>query len=545
MLAPPRWRHRETTMPWRCADRLALLCSAGTFVLCASVFAEAVPPAASSPTADDSTTAACGSHWDRAGVFFCDSDNMQHQTVCGCRPPFFADPSSWTNLGVIHDNECYSHVTGISCANKDVRREGVIACSSNWQTSGSFTCDDSGRERQTICECVPPGARIPALWTNEGGGCFSHLTGRSCGSPGRTLRGIWDLTQKDGTWRTDFDDPATGTVQRPVTLMPCTFPMDDPYLLYAGPTYWKESAGAVMCDRSSITYPESNASTSSVQWPADNFWVIHANNEFAFGTDDHCSDGGANSGPPGQSKQVSAPGEGVFGFQFVDSNLPFRKKGLLALDTNRFPNCVSPVDKGKIPFLSFGLETNRGAGALPITYLNDPAYPDILRFSATIEDIAPSGVASSSGRSRANFSYVFFEAQWNARRRWIFVDLLARHPDAPGSPSYSVSHWNWNVAESMWSGGAEIVFISAEELKTLCAKAALSVASLSPMIGSSQDYAIGLSEAFRCISHSGRVNWSDPFPATPVALTGIHWGIEMAFGKNWQKMSVQGIDLTR
>ena len=497
------------------------------------------------PSADNSERLACGQQWDRLGDFSCDRDNSQRQTICGCRPPLFDNSSAWIYLGVIEDKECYSHVTGMSCGDTNLLRKAILACSSNWQTSGSLTCDNSGMERQTICECSPPGADNPALWMKEGGGCYSHLTGRSCSNPGRVMRGIWDLVQKDGTWRTDFNDPSAGTIQRPITLAPCTFNIDDPHTLYAGPIYRNESTGELICDLSSKTYESSNASTSSVQWPTDNFWVVHANNELAFGREDPCSDGGANSGPPGQSKPVSVPGQAVFGFEYVNSDLPVRKKALLALDTNKFPNCVSPIDKGKIPFISFGLQTDRGAGAFPITYLNDPLYPDILKFSATIEDIAPDGVASSSGKSRANFSYVFFEANWNEKRRWIFVSLLTRHPDASDPMNYSASHWNWNVAESMWAGGAEIVFISAKELKALCPQGALSVASLSPTIGSSQDYAIRLSETFRCISQSGRVSWSDPFPTTPVRLTGVHWAIEMAFGKNWQKMSVQTIDLTR
>lgn len=525
--------------------RSALMCSAGTLLLWSGTVAQPLPQNPSVPAADDPKSPSCVGRWDRLGEFSCDSNNLQRQTICGCRPPHFDNPSFWTNVGAIKDKECYSHVTGISCGNRDVAPESVIACSSNWQTSGSLTCDNSRIEHQTICECLPPGAEDPSLWIKEGGGCYSHVTGRSCSIPGGTLRGIWDLAQKEGTWRTDLNDPAAGTVRRPLTLMPCTFGIEDPYLLYAGPTYWKASTGQVMCDLSSTVYQSSNASTSSAQWPADNFWVIHANNELAFGADDSCSDSGANTGPPGQSKRVSALGEGMFGFDFVNSNLPFRKKGVLALDTDEFPNCVSPIDKGKIPFISFGLQTNRGAGALPITYLNDPHYPDILKFSATIEDIAPDGVASSLGRPRANFSYVFFEANWNSKRRWIFVNLLARYPDASHSTNYSVSHWNWNVAESMWSGGAEIVFISAEELRSLCTNGALSVASLLPSIGSSQDYAIKLSEVFRCISQSGYVSWSDPFPTTPVSLTGIHWAIEMTFGKNRQKMSIQTIDLTR
>ena len=290
---------------------------------------------------------------------------------------------------MIDDEECYTHLTGVSCGDTNPFRKGISACSANWEISGSFACDDSGMEQQTICECSPPGADDPALWIKEGGYCYSHVTGRSCGNPGRAIRGIWDPVQKHGTWRTDLDHPLAGTVQRPITLAPCTFETDDPFLLYAGPIRRNASeAGELICDRWSTTYPSSNASTSSTHWPTDNFWVVHANNEVAFGIEDSCSDNGANDGPPGQSKRVAAPGQGVFGFAFVDSNVPLRRKGLLALDTNRFPNCVSPIDKGKIPFISFGLQTDRGAGPFPITYLNDPLYPDILRFTATVEDIA-------------------------------------------------------------------------------------------------------------------------------------------------------------
>ena len=272
-------------MSLRGAGRSALAYVVLTLALLDGAVAQALLTNSPAPSAEDSERLACGQQWDRVGEFSCDRDNSQRQTICGCRPPLFGNSSAWINLGVIEDKECYSHVTGMSCGDTNLLRKGVLACSSNWQTSGSFTCDNSGMERQTICECSPPGADNPALWIKEGGGCYSHLTGRSCSNPGGVMRGIWDLVQRDGTWRTDFNDPAAGTVQRPITLSPCTFGiLMIPVLLYAGPIYWNESTGEVICDLSSKTYQSSNASTSSVQWPADNFWVIHANNEFAFGS---------------------------------------------------------------------------------------------------------------------------------------------------------------------------------------------------------------------------------------------------------------------
>ena len=185
MLVVPLRRRRGPTMSSRGRRPLVL----AYVVLALAYFDGAVAQAplqnSPAPSADDSERLACGQQWDRLGDFSCDRDNSQRQTICGCRPPLFDNSSAWIYLGVIEDKECYSHVTGMSCGDTNLLRKAILACSSNWQTSGSLTCDNSGMERQTICECSPPGADNPALWMKEGGGCYSHLTGRSCSNPGR------------------------------------------------------------------------------------------------------------------------------------------------------------------------------------------------------------------------------------------------------------------------------------------------------------------------------------------------------------------------
>jgi hypothetical protein len=350
--------------------------------------------------------------------------------------------------------------------------------------------------------------------------------------------GFWDPDFSIGTWRTDFDDPLAGTPSRPLDLTPCPFVLGvDPEVLNgAGSTYFDENAGKqVGCDRWSTTYPSSNSSSSAASWPLDRFWVISANNERAYGAEGACSDSGPNTGPPNQSKPVAAPGQGVFG---VDVS---GHKATLAIDTKSFPNCVSPTDKGKIPFLSIGAQTGRGQSQ-PITFLNDPSYPTVLKFRATLEDVAPAGVASSTNQARANFGYVFVEAQWGGLRRWVFIDLFAR---VPGGPSFVREHWNWNVRQSMWYPGAEIIYLAADRLVATCNSATISGSMIPVTKGASANYSLDLETIYRCLGAVPDKAWSDALPQTPLAITGVHWAIEQTFGKNWTRLSIDGLELTK
>ena len=169
------------TLPSRGAGRAATVYSALTLLVLDGALAQGLPQNSAALAADDLGRFACGPQWYRLGAFSCERDGSKRQTICGCRPPRFDDSTAWTNLGVIDDKECYTHVTGVSCGDTNPFRKGISACSANWEISGGFTCDDSRMEHQTICECSPPGADNPALWIKEGGDCYSHVTGRSCG----------------------------------------------------------------------------------------------------------------------------------------------------------------------------------------------------------------------------------------------------------------------------------------------------------------------------------------------------------------------------
>ncbi|MFO0673523.1 MAG: hypothetical protein U0235_28555 [Polyangiaceae bacterium] len=53
----------------------------------------------------------CGSGWATMGTFTCDDQHAQHQTICGCHPPLYYDPTIWAFDG----GSCYTHYTGQSC----------------------------------------------------------------------------------------------------------------------------------------------------------------------------------------------------------------------------------------------------------------------------------------------------------------------------------------------------------------------------------------------------------------------------------------------
>lgn len=143
----------------------------------------------------------CGPNWAQQGVFSCEN-SKQVQKICGCNPDGYQDSKLWNNLG----GGCFSHTTGKSCttdfASLTTEQKAAVAvgiavsravasqqqqsasggqasCGPNWPAMGTFWCN-GGKQHQRICGCNPDGFQDSKLWINEGGGCFSHTTGKSC-----------------------------------------------------------------------------------------------------------------------------------------------------------------------------------------------------------------------------------------------------------------------------------------------------------------------------------------------------------------------------
>ncbi len=144
----------------------------------------------------------CGANWAQQGVFSCEN-SKQVQKICGCNPDGYQDSKLWNNLG----GGCFSHTTGKTCttdfasltteqkaavavgitvaravANQQQQQSasaGQASCGPNWPAMGTFWCN-GGKQHQRICGCNPDGFQDSKLWINEGGGCFSHATGKTC-----------------------------------------------------------------------------------------------------------------------------------------------------------------------------------------------------------------------------------------------------------------------------------------------------------------------------------------------------------------------------
>lgn len=479
----------------------------------------------------------CSTEWSTQGQFSCDANGMENQMVCGCKPPLYDNPIYWLS----HPTGCVSHMTGKQCPTS-IQQD----CGADWSSLGQFSCGPDGLEYQTVCGCKPLLYDDPMLWVQQNNGCYSHTTGKPCGAT-KPVSGIWDMDLQKGTWRTDFNNRLQGMAALPITLMKCAYDLNvDPLVLNgAGATYWDMDQGKqINCDQASSTYAESNASTSETTWPQDDFWVITANSERAYGPDLNCADGAPNSGPPNQSKKVFKPGQGVFGAGLTSTGIAGKNKFVITIDTNNFPNCVSPIDKGKGDFLSFGAQTGRGNGHNPITYLNDPAFPGILKFKATIESLAPAGIVSSLGKPRSNYGYVFIEAQWGDQRRWFYLNLFNRTPNGVNT-GVNLLHWNWNIQESMWYPGSELINLVASDFESLCPSPKNKTPLMPAAVGATADYSIDLNAAFKCLNQISGKGWSQPMPTTQVSITGIHWAVEQTFGKNWTSLSIQNISLEK
>ena len=330
--------------------------------------------------------------------------------------------------------------------------------------------------------------------------------------------GLWDEGLVNGQWRTDYNATNEGTVYNTLTTGTCLYPYADTK------TVWGAGAafGGNPCNPPPASFPYSNSTSSVSPPPQDNFWVVSANNELAYSVDS------CNSGPPSQNKPVVYPGNGVFGFTIGNSYAGDTfKRASLVLNTVQFPNC------NKTPFLSFGAKLNRGNGGNIPAYLRYWVSPQNITFTAKIWDISPYS-------SNANFAFFVATSYWASKPRMLILYLLERNPNG-GLPGGQVNnHWNWNISESFWYPGADILHITVNELNRRCGT---NLTQLSPTKYSEATYNINLRDTFECLGLAGRNNlWSDPLPDVGIIpIDGVHWAIEQSFEPNWTWVSFHGM----
>ncbi|MET0344876.1 MAG: hypothetical protein ABW218_01315 [Casimicrobiaceae bacterium] len=329
-------------------------------------------------------------------------------------------------------------------------------------------------------------------------------------------RGIWDQGLIDGRWRTDYFDPATASAREPL-------------LLDAGPDAqcWLSvppfvgggaSPFGTGCLTSPTTYSVSNAASSDGSFDAPNFWVITANSEPAYLTPH-------NTGPPNQTDPISAPGAGLYAIAVLPDNesaAPSPKTAHLIINKRLDPH----VHHDKGPFLSYGVQSDWGNGKGAVTVLRAGA-PKMLRFAATLYDIAPDPVAD-----HVNLAFVIVEAQWGGIKRWSYLRLLDRNYPINGRYSF-----NWNILQSFLFPGADIVFRDAHSVDSACREKIPGWNAVVPMMAPAQtflthgnaarrSYSLDLEQLFDCLSDE----FLSPMPPSgPIQITGIHFAIEQDY----------------
>lgn len=361
---------------------------------------------------------------------------------------------------------------------------------------------------------------------------YHRPTGQLLGGGGRSVGFPESGLPTSGYWRTDFDDPNL----RSPALLSCIWPFlganqrgdanDDPLWLTAGATWrygpwaplqfvtpsnWCITYDTVKANPAS-SWAQSNSATNAPYWPTGNFWVVSANNEPAYSQ--------LNSGPPNQSLPLNAGAVyslGATGDGFV-----------LGADNTQTPKDIygNVIVTGATPYLSIGAQMGRGSpGALAFV---DPGGPDtFLEFSAT-----KNLEAGTVNPYHAMFAYI--EGMWGGAKRMIGVSLQSQ---ATGRV-----HWNWNVSPSFFYPGAELNFISIDDLVSHCNLQNASVQKMDGVpVGITLNYSIPLRGLFQCIDNNwvAGLGWTAARPTSqPLLISGIHLAIEQGPQRPDNRMQV-------
>jgi hypothetical protein len=117
---------------------------------------------------------------------------------------------------------------------------------------------------------------------------------------------------------------------------------------------------------------------------------------------------------------------------------------------------------------------------------------------------------------------VFIEGMWGGAKRMIAVTLQ-------GQSSNRV-HWNWNVSASFYYPGAELNFISVDDIVSRCNLQNASVQKMDGVpVGVTLNYSFPLRGLLQCID-TGKVAglaWTAARPSgQPLLISGIQLSIE-------------------
>ena len=293
-----------------------------------------------------------------------------------------------------------------------------------------------------------------------------------------------------GRVKTEYLAANEGTVANPITLGPGLYPCGTAQLI-------EQPCGP---DPAPVTWPQSNDWAFNGAAAGGKYWVLLNNNEFWWTLPQ-------NSGPPNQSMPRVAPGSGVFGFSMI----PYTLGGKPAYQAHLVLNHNFPNPDG-IPFLSIGADSDRG-NVGPLGAFNDPARPNTVRFTAKIWDYYIGGGSGVFGFQ------LWSVATWGGKPRMLFLYLFTHEIGGEFISDQNHSRWNWRIAESSLSPGADVAYIDAALLPGLCGGV-----SAAPMtsLGEIKTYVINLELLYECASAAGL--FDDPMPqigAIPIDTIGF------------------------
>jgi len=331
--------------------------------------------------------------------------------------------------------------------------------------------------------------------------CVCAILALSCADA--SSQGFPDQGFSGGTpvIRTDFASSNEGTAANPLTLGPiCLYaPCRTGPVAYGQSNYWSQNLPA-------------NCYVIGCQ-----YWILGMNNEDAWTT--------LNPGPPNASLPRAAPGSGIMGFTtlYGNDNFPGDTLWRAHLVLNISSSFANPAP-GATPFLSLGAWTGHGTNG-PIGVLNPSTSNalSILSFGERLWDFQPPTRRYAS-QDATLASYVYITAKWGSAPRMVAVMLF--HDNIKNSTAATLAHlkWNWNIQESSYYPGAEIVFIDAEDVQAHCG---FSIPRLTTK-GQEINYRIDPTALFACV----RNQFSEPFPTTAnIPITAVFWASE-ATGKD-------------
>jgi hypothetical protein len=217
---------------------------------------------------------------------------------------------------------------------------------------------------------------------------------------------------------------------------------------------------------------------------------------------------------------------GIMGFStlYGNDNFPGDTLWRAHLVLNVSSGFVNPAP-GATPFLSLGAFAGRGTNPT-IGVLNPGSSTalSVISFGERLWGFTPPVLRYPTGQDSSIASYLWIATKWGTKPRMIALMLAHDHFKNSSATTVGHGHWNWNVQESVYYPGADIVYIDVEDVVSHCGYSIPRLTS----VGQEINYRIDATRLFSCL----RNKFDDPFPTTAnVPITAVFWANE-ATGKD-------------